>query len=64
VKLENKKEFDLMGYAAEEVALVRKEDCEGVNCGNKIQIQNFNPEKSIIAVVMIKWKKTRQKKMN
>ena len=57
VKLKAENEFDLMGFAAQEVALLRKEECEGQNCGKRIQLQNFNSEKQIVTVVMIKWKK-------
>lgn len=62
VKLENEKEFDLMGYAAEEVAILKKEECLGKNCGHKIQLQSYNSEKSIVTVVMIKWKEESGKK--
>ena len=49
-------DFDLMGYAAEEVALIHKEKCDGENCGDKIELKNYNSEKSINVVVNVKWK--------
>jgi hypothetical protein len=62
VKLSKETDFDLMSNAAEEVAIVKKEKCVGEDCGDKIQLQNYNPEKTIAAVVMIKWKEDSNKK--
>ena len=62
IKLQHETEFDLMGYAAEEVAILKKENCDGENCGIKIQLQSYNSDKSIVTVVMIKWKEGGEKK--
>ncbi len=56
VKLSKESGFDLMSYAAEEVALLKKENCEGGNCGTKIQMESISSNKTIVAVVMINWK--------
>ena len=62
VKLSKESEFDLMSFAAEEVAILKKEACEGENCGSKVQLQSYNSEKTIVAVVLIKWREGSDKK--
>lgn len=55
-ELTQEKDFDLMGYAAQEVVLLRKIDCEGEDCGKLVQMQNYNHERAIDAIVQVKWK--------
>lgn len=60
-KLSKESDFDLMSYAAEEVALLKKEDCEGEDCGTKIELESISSDKVIVAVVMIRWKEGSKK---
>lgn len=61
-KLSEESDFDLMSYAAEEVALLKKENCKGEDCGTKIELESISSDKVIVAVVMIKWKEGSNKK--